>query len=299
MEGIGGLEGWRWMFCIEGLFTIVWAVITYFSLPNNPSTVKFFIANETARCAESLRLDIDIQEIEKVKIGCALRLPGPSPHPPPAPLRLHRLHHLRPRLLLSLYRQGPGLRPHPHPADERPPYAWAFILTIITAYHSDKFMMRGIPILVTYTIALAGSIMFPRRPQLQCPLDGLFLLLGGVYANAPIIIAWVPSNCAGHTRQATSVAMTCIAVNLGGIISTWMFPMPDAPYYPMAAKLLLTMNIIAFTTVGLAMFVCNGANRKKEDPEYRRALLGIISDISYPQQLENLGDYHPDFKYVL
>ena len=128
---------------------------------------------------------------------------------------------------------------------------------------------------------------------------GLFLLLGGVYANAPIIIAWVPNNCATHTRRATSVAMTCVSVNLGGIISTWIFPGSDAPYYPLAAKLLLAMYVVAIAEAALAMVVCEHVNRKKMDEKYRQKLLCDKSDLCFAQQLERLGDHHPDFKYIL
>lgn len=32
MDGVGSLEGWRWIFILEGLLTVVVAVIAYFTL---------------------------------------------------------------------------------------------------------------------------------------------------------------------------------------------------------------------------------------------------------------------------
>ncbi|KAJ4360923.1 uncharacterized protein N0V89_001492 [Didymosphaeria variabile] len=49
MNGAGGLAGWRWLFILEGMPAIFFAVITFFSLPNYPETVKFL--NETERKA--------------------------------------------------------------------------------------------------------------------------------------------------------------------------------------------------------------------------------------------------------
>jgi len=40
MEGTGGLRGWRWLFIIEGVATIVWAICAYFILLDFPANTK-------------------------------------------------------------------------------------------------------------------------------------------------------------------------------------------------------------------------------------------------------------------
>ncbi|GAA6038191.1 hypothetical protein JCM8097_005786 [Rhodosporidiobolus ruineniae] len=40
MRGVGGYAGWRWMFLIEGLFTLVVGIASYFMLPPGPSQTK-------------------------------------------------------------------------------------------------------------------------------------------------------------------------------------------------------------------------------------------------------------------
>ncbi|GAA5886066.1 hypothetical protein JCM6882_004251 [Rhodosporidiobolus microsporus] len=40
MRGIGGYAGWRWMFLIEGLFTLVIGIASFFMLPPGPSQTK-------------------------------------------------------------------------------------------------------------------------------------------------------------------------------------------------------------------------------------------------------------------
>lgn len=59
MDGIGGLEGWRWMyvehiflpsshslinidrFILEGIFTVLVAIAAYWIIPDEPTTAKF------------------------------------------------------------------------------------------------------------------------------------------------------------------------------------------------------------------------------------------------------------------
>jgi MFS family permease len=41
MDGVGGFAGWRWVYIIEGIFSIVIAIIVWFGLPNDPSNAYF------------------------------------------------------------------------------------------------------------------------------------------------------------------------------------------------------------------------------------------------------------------
>lgn len=41
MNGIGGLAGWRWIFLLEGLLTVVCGIAAHWTLPDNPHTASF------------------------------------------------------------------------------------------------------------------------------------------------------------------------------------------------------------------------------------------------------------------
>lgn len=38
MDGVGGYRGWRWIFILEGLLTVIVAVAAYFLMPDYPDT---------------------------------------------------------------------------------------------------------------------------------------------------------------------------------------------------------------------------------------------------------------------
>jgi hypothetical protein len=42
MNGVAGMAGWRWLYIIEGLVTIIFAIICYFLIPDSPETAYFF-----------------------------------------------------------------------------------------------------------------------------------------------------------------------------------------------------------------------------------------------------------------
>lgn len=46
MDGIGGLEGWRWIFILEGILTVVIACISFFILYDFPETATFLSEEE-------------------------------------------------------------------------------------------------------------------------------------------------------------------------------------------------------------------------------------------------------------
>ena len=46
MDGAGGLEGWRWIFILEGIATVVIAVFAFFAIPNSYETAKFLTPEE-------------------------------------------------------------------------------------------------------------------------------------------------------------------------------------------------------------------------------------------------------------
>lgn len=46
MDGVGGLEGWRWIFILEGLVTIIVAVFAFWGLYDFPDTASFLTEEE-------------------------------------------------------------------------------------------------------------------------------------------------------------------------------------------------------------------------------------------------------------
>ena len=51
MDGLGGLDGWAWIFILEGLLTVVCAVASFWILEDFPDTAKFL--TETERTSQT------------------------------------------------------------------------------------------------------------------------------------------------------------------------------------------------------------------------------------------------------
>jgi MFS family permease len=46
MDGVSGMAGWRWVYIIEGVFSLAIALYVYFGLPNDPTNAHFLSQKE-------------------------------------------------------------------------------------------------------------------------------------------------------------------------------------------------------------------------------------------------------------
>jgi MFS family permease len=59
MNGLGGRPGWAWIFILEGLLTVVVAIIAFWALSDNPKSATFLDERETAEVQYRLAHDND------------------------------------------------------------------------------------------------------------------------------------------------------------------------------------------------------------------------------------------------
>jgi MFS family permease len=57
MDGIGGKPGWAWIFILEGLATVVLAVISFWMVHDFPDLATFLTEEDRARVIRRLKLD--------------------------------------------------------------------------------------------------------------------------------------------------------------------------------------------------------------------------------------------------
>ena len=81
MNGVGHRPGWAWIFILEGLFTVVFGVISFFILPRSPAHARFFTEKEKAYVIAHLKEDgatamtEDVDRFSWREVGQAFTLP--------------------------------------------------------------------------------------------------------------------------------------------------------------------------------------------------------------------------------
>lgn len=78
MDGVGNRPGWSWIFILEGLFTFLFGVFSFFLFPRSVDNSRFLSPAEKEYIKEKLLEDCDHKEEEGFswsEVVEALRLP--------------------------------------------------------------------------------------------------------------------------------------------------------------------------------------------------------------------------------
>ena len=67
MDGVGGYAGWRWIFILEGLLTVLVALVAPFAIHDSPETAKFLTEAERRFVIHSLRIQNSADSHETVQ----------------------------------------------------------------------------------------------------------------------------------------------------------------------------------------------------------------------------------------
>lgn len=292
LDGKGGQEGWRWIFYLEGLFTVLFGFALFFFLPRDPQGCKFLTQEERNMIDRRLAADVppgtaisqgDRFSWREVKIACTspqvilvvIALFGNG-------MTLYSLAYFTPPIVQTF-----GYTPVQTQLLTTPPFVCAFLLTLITAWFSDRYAQRGLCAIAMSVLALIGYIMLYKSLLTSVRYVALFLAISGVYSTAPALCTWINVNSAGHYRKSTSVALGFIATNSGGIASTWLFPQTAAPEYETACKTLIAMTILVGVFSGLNILYLRHANRAKARRREEKEEANYLVE----------GDQHPAFLY--
>ncbi|KAL2361306.1 hypothetical protein RJZ56_005797 [Blastomyces dermatitidis] len=228
LGGRAGLEGWRWMFLVNGLITIFVGVITYWwmiDFPENAHHSFCFFTEEQTGIATGR-----IQKDRKDAI--------------PEPFFISKI--LVNFLDLKLY----GFSSTPKP------YYYAVIPVLLTSLLGDKLRLRGPLIFFNSLSLIAGFLMLglPASQQVTVRYIGIFLATGAYVSNWAALNAYQANNIVGQWKRATVAASVAACNGLGGIAGSFIVKSSEAPTYGTAvwvsigSHVLMIAIILAFST---------------------------------------------------
>ncbi|KAG0702234.1 MFS general substrate transporter [Suillus ampliporus] len=283
MNGIAALEGWSWIFLLEGLATIVVAIIARFVLVDFPNTATFLTPEERAFVVWKKKYDNSSVGEEEgfaarhvlaafrdwqvwLQILIAISIIGP----------LYGITLFLPTIIQSFG--------HDTPISQLltvPPYVAATITLIIFAYYSDKLKMRFPFILAGLIMCLIGlSINISTAPN-GVKYFGTFFIVIGSYAATPGAISWLGNNLSGQYKRGVGMALQIGIGNFSGAISAVIYRSQDSPRFILRAR--------------------SGAHRINAHRDAaERLVMERGEKVQYSdEELRELGDRAPDFRYTL
>jgi predicted MFS family arabinose efflux permease len=157
MNGAGGLEGWRWLFILEGVPSVICGIVIFFFLPQYPESASWL--NE-----EEKRLQLTRMGVNCSHGGEKLSWEDAKHTLKDLRLWIHYITYLALGVgvsSLSLFSptivQGLGYENLEAQLFTVPPYACAYVVTFAAAMISDRYKARG---LVAGTSFVIGAISF-------------------------------------------------------------------------------------------------------------------------------------------
>ncbi|KAI4702041.1 hypothetical protein J4E81_002402 [Alternaria sp. BMP 2799] len=293
MNGVAGWSGWRWLYVIEGIITIIWAACCIFLVPKSFETAYFLNDDEKSLMRQRAHRTqaysdsegsghygkADIKEAAKdikswahglIQIAVVTILYGFG------------------TFLPIIIRNGFNFSTKQAQYLVIPVNIWGAIVYAIGAYLSDRYQTRFLPLILMAPVGIAGYaiLLSPVSPYVQyfatyLVATACFLCTGGN-------ITWLSANCAPDGKRAASLGILLTLTNIGGVVSGQIYQSNAAPKYTLGHA--WSLGCLAFAWCG--WWIVRAIYRRRE----KRKNVKLAQGYTMPAG-KQYTDREPDFRY--
>ncbi|EXF85313.1 major facilitator superfamily transporter [Colletotrichum fioriniae PJ7] len=300
MDGIGGLEGWRWIFILEGIVTVLVAVMAFFALHDFPETAKFLTEEERAFIVFRLKYQGQVQGKQENRVQVAEAEEFKWKYVVDAftdwqiwinifvywgiVCPLYGISLFLPTIIRNLNYTSSTAQLMTVPI-----YITAAILAVIVAYISDRVGKRSPFIVGFLCMMIVGfSISNPKVVY-----GGVFIAACSIYPAFPGVISWLSNNLAGSYKRSAGMAVQIGVGNLGGAMASNFYRQKDGPRYILGHALELGFISVGIIAALILIFSYIGINKKRD----RKMAAGEDSKFT-AEELSAQGDRAVTFRYM-
>ncbi|KAH8196175.1 hypothetical protein TruAng_009650 [Truncatella angustata] len=303
MDGVAGLEGWRWIFILEGIATVLIGIVSFFLLIDSPALSTKWLEPEEIRYLE---LSMFIKQGGRFRDEHHFRwkdlkmvLMNGRIYIQAYFLFVQSCLSYGTKFTLPTITQAMGFTGSSAQLMSAPPYVAAAISAITFAKISDRFYWRMPFVIVPMLIVCVGYSIFLGLDGALSAQRGLayfaaIVVCVGIYPIQPAAASWNANNVAPDSRRAIAIALNNCVGNIGGILGSYMYIDAEKPKYHTGFGLGLALGATGMIAAFILEWSYKRGNAKKE----------IITEeevrVKYSEaELMDLGDSSPLFKYVL
>lgn len=266
LNGRGGLAGWRWIFIVPGLITVVLVVPVLLFVPELPNKAKFLTPQERELIRERLQLDrgdiledraswksfIDATSDWKVHVIAFVYV-----FPTTA---AYAMAFFIPTILESF-----GLSVPLSQILTTPPFILAAIVSIATGVWADR-IRRRIPFIIAFCfLVIIGMVMIGWGNNTGCRLVGIFFAVIGSNCCIPALLAFLSNNVVGNGKRQVAVPMQTIYAGLGGIVGSLIFRQKDYPKYKPGLYATIGCMVACISITGGVGYYFHQENKKADN----------------------------------
>ncbi|EMC95411.1 hypothetical protein BAUCODRAFT_72648 [Baudoinia panamericana UAMH 10762] len=255
-----GIAGWRWIFILQGVITVVVAVIGAFTICDFPDkaakktrscALPFLNAEEAAFVVARIEQDRHDAIPEPFRLGhylkqaCDSKIWGFAWLFGLTTTCTYAIAYFLPIIL----NEGMGFSVGASQCLIAPPYVFAALWMYACAVLGDKYHIRGPFIIFNALLGVLGLALLGFTKNAGVRYFGVFLATTSCNSNIPCVLTYQANNIRGQWKRALASATLVGAGGIGGIVGSTVFRSQDKPGYKpgMYATLLASALIVLIT----------------------------------------------------
>ncbi|KAI1842384.1 hypothetical protein JX266_011425 [Neoarthrinium moseri] len=303
MDGVGGYAGWRWIFILEGLVTVMIGISCFFLLIDSPALSTKWLEPDEIRYLE-LSMFIKqggmFQEERRFRWkDLKMVLSNWRIYMQAYFLFVQSALSYGTKFTLPTITKAMGFSDTVAQLTSAPPYVAAAISAVVFAKVSDRFYWRmpfvAAPmVIVTVSFAIFLGLDGALSTQRGLAYFAVVLCCVGIYPIQPAAASWNANNVAPEARRAMAIALNNCVGNIGGILGSFMYIEAEKPKYHTGFGLGLALGV-----TGLIMSFVLEMTYKRGNAKKDKLSVEEIQARYTESELSDMGDTSPLFKYVL
>jgi len=296
MDGTAGLSGWRWIFILEGIPSVLVGFACFFLLPNDVDTAYFLSEEE-----RKIMLNIRFREVGQtasaqkfhwadVKEGAGdFQLWAFSIAQFGEDVMLYGFSTFLPTIIRAIGKWTVA----ESQALTVPVYALGAITYLIVARISDKTQQRGLYTCLFALISILGYALLISHANARVSYAGCFLVAMGLYVSVGLPLAWLPGNLPRYGKRTLASGLQLTFGNMAGIATPFMYQTADGPNYTAGHAASLSMvGMAALIYLGMRFYYIR-VNRNRATGKEDWKLEGKSEN-----EIEEMGDRSPRYIYT-
>ncbi|KAL1409732.1 hypothetical protein Q8F55_003729 [Vanrija albida] len=299
----GPIAPWRVLFLIEGLPSLVLALVIFLFLPSTPERSGYISPEERdlihARLADagvSHTHTFDRSALPHVfrsrttylnglvYLGLNLSLGSVSGFLPTVIKSFGTTSSARAQLLTV------------------PPYAVAFVGTLAVSSLSDRARRRGVFVVALMLLSAVGFTILLAVHNSHARYFATFLVVLGAFSNIPLMLSWAANTSGSHSAAAVRLGFMNSVGQCFSILAAFIFPSAEGPHWYKGFGLNLAFNVVSAATAAYLSFYYARENAKRDVAEAAAAEESVDEKAVHSAHADvptNLHDQAPGFRYYV
>ncbi|GME64920.1 mfs transporter [Neofusicoccum parvum] len=266
MAGVMGLPSWRWLFILEGVATVVVAIVAVFCLPNLPNTTSWL--SEQERQLALWRLEQDIGEDDQAQSEDESLLRGFKLALTDVKVYVVAL------ILICIASSASVLNFFPTVVETlgygstetllltAPPYILCMITAYLVSWSSDRAGERYFHVTAPLYVAIVAFILAASTTATTPRYIAMVLMIPGFWSSWSLVFAWTSSSIPRPaSKRAAALAMVNAVANSANIFGSFMYPKSQAPRYVIAMSVNTATALVAIVAATVLRFILARQNK--------------------------------------